>query len=571
MSAITRIMQLALAAPNTPITNTRGVVHFANKDLVIWDENWAVPNVEDPSTPGVDGSYIPASVSVTVPTATLNVTLAPSKDDNNVAFQLVGDLRGYAIASGSPCYVGRTNAVTLSSKHPGIPWGHAGDVEWILIHSTTKAKYKLNKTRIEIYGLSSSLPTFLKNPAVPVKFLRYVALPEPKTDYRHWVATTCMTDFWFRYDTFNGRARFAQLRTGGSYRFKYWLDTMFSRLTVNCYDQAGIVQLANCLKEGNPSNTWAYMRVYGYINKTQLVGQGQSNNPFNQERLAIRCIDQLDSRRESFDNHSFIILNGRVMDACCGPHTGTEDLSAYVSNAIDPNPPITASRTTTMSQGITSVTNTSSYAAILPDHIMETVNQIMAKGLVSAAPETRFSNANWDDLPPLLADRFSLQQMQRSTDIGDFGSEINYIFRYDGGALCTLEVRICADHDAAVQAMKQHLGTYQRSLDRVFSSPLPGTEKGQMNLEGQNLSIWVRGDTFLILDTQVDSSGLDIKRVAKTIDEFVEHSSEPRREQTLTPRLSHLPEMAGPVALGSEFTISPSVRSPHPCILHGFC
>jgi hypothetical protein len=225
----------------------------------------------------------------------LYVTLAPNSNYSNVGFQLVGDLRGYGIANGSPCYVGTTNAVPLSSKHPGIPWGYAGDVEWTLIHPTTKTKYKLNKTRIEIYGLSSYLPAFLKNPAVPMKFLRYIALPEPKTDYWHWVATTCMTDIWFRYDTFSGRARFAQRSTGGSYRFKYWLDTMFTRLTVNCYDPAGILQLANCLKEGNPSDTWACMRTYGYINKTQLVGVGQSNNPFNRQRFAIRCIDQADS------------------------------------------------------------------------------------------------------------------------------------------------------------------------------------------------------------------------------------------------------------------------------------
>jgi hypothetical protein len=126
------------------------------------------------------------------------------------------------------------------------------------------------------------------------------------------------------------------------------------------------------------------------------------------------------------------------MDACCGPHTGTEDLSAYISNAIDPSRPITASRTTTRYQGITNVNNASSYAVALPDHIMETVDQAMAKGLVSATPETGFSNANWDALQPLLADWFSIRQMQRSIDIGDFGSEVNYIFRHDDGGLCTL-------------------------------------------------------------------------------------------------------------------------------------
>ena len=403
------------------------------------------------------------------------VTLAANKDYTNVGFTLVGDLRGYAIANGSPCYVGRSNAVPLSAKHPGTPWGHAGDVQWILIHPTTKMRYLLNKTRVEIYSLFSYLPTFLKNPAVPVKFLRYIALPEPKTEYRHWVATTCMTDFYFRYDTFNGRARFAEFDKTGAYRFRYWLNSIFSRVTVNCYDQAGIVQLANCLKEGNPTNIWAYTRVYGYINKTQLFGVGQSNNPFNREQWAIRCIDQLDYRRTMFDNHAFIILNNSVMDACCGPHTGTESLSVYLTNSIDPAPPITAARTTTMHQGVTGLNNTYVGAAIRPADVREDVDHTMSRGQVRAAPEPGFTNANWDNLQPLLADRFSIRQIKQNIDVGDFGTEINYILRYNGGGLCTLGVRICRDHEAAVQAMRQHLRTYQRSLDEVFSSPAPGT------------------------------------------------------------------------------------------------
>lgn len=38
MSTITKVTKLSVATPNTPITNTRGVVHFAPQNLVIWDE-----------------------------------------------------------------------------------------------------------------------------------------------------------------------------------------------------------------------------------------------------------------------------------------------------------------------------------------------------------------------------------------------------------------------------------------------------------------------------------------------------------------------------------------------------
>lgn len=571
---ISEVTELALATPNTPITNSLGTTIAATKNLVIWKKTWAAKDVNDDSDLGVNGSYYPASIDLNAATTTMSVTLSANDKYKDVAFQLIGELRAHVIVNGSPCYVGKTNSVPLSAKHPGIPWGYDGDIQWKLID--TKANntvYVLNQTRVEIYGLSSSLPSFLKNPAVPVRFLRYIALPEPKTDYKHWVATTCMTDFWFRYDVYRGKARYAGSNTGGSYKFKFWVKDMFSRHLINCYDQAGIVQLANCLKEGNPTNTWAYTKTYGYINKTQLVGVGQSNNPFYRSQLAIRCIDHYDPRRTMFGNHSYIILDGKVMDACCGPHTGTEDLSTYLTNAIDQSPATNTSRTTTMCQGITSLSTSTSVssatvrfaAGALPDPTIETVDRAMVKGSVaSAAPsEAGFSNADWDALGPLLADRFRLRHTQRTIDIGHSGSETDYLFRYDD-ALCALRVSIFVDHQTAIEALRQHLGTYQRSLDEVFSPPPPGTEKGQVNLEAENLSVWIRGDTLLILDIDIDSPDLDIKRVAESIDKFVEQSSQNTPEQTLTPRLSYLPELDGPVALGSEFAITPSVWNPLP-------
>lgn len=566
----TKVTKLVLQSPNTPITNCDGKVAFAASNLVIWSD--AFSGVEDGSTAGVDGSRCVASVDVSQTMTKLAVTLAPDSNYSSVAFQLIGDLRGVAIINASPCYVGKENTVLLNAKHVGVPWGYAGDIQWKLVNPNTKAMSLLNKTRVEIYGLSSYLPAFLKNPAVAVEFLRYMALPEPKPDYRHWVATTCMTDFWFRYDTFSGRPRFTMSSWGGSYKFNAWLSTMFTRVTVNCYDQAGIVQIANCLKEGNPANTWALLEPYGYIKKTQLVGQGQSNNPFFQQQLAIRCIDEYDPRRTRFGNHAVIVLDGKIMDATCGPHTGTETLAAYQSNAID-KLPMSWAVGTKYFQGITSLNQHNSSSPTVsaaaapampsPDPNMDAVNRAMERGLISNPPELRFSNANWQALAPLLAHEFSLRETHRIIDIGPIGSETSWIFRHEAtDALCTLTVNICADHAEAVRNMRAHLSAYQASLDDVLVRPTPGTAKGQINLEGHNLSVWVRGDTFLVLDVNADAAGLEFKHLATTIDGFLATSAVDRPEHAIVPVLSSLPATIAPVPLGTEFTIRPEVCSP---------
>lgn len=132
----------------------------------------------------------------------------------------------------------------------------------------------------------------------------------------------------------------------------------------------------------------------------------------------------------------------------------------------------------------------------------------------------------------------------------------NCILRLDD-AKCTLNVSICADHQAAISTMRQHLTTYQIPLDDLFARPAPGTEKGQIDLEGESVTVWVRGDTVLILDA--DSPGLDIKSVAKRVDEFIAQSSVESPALALAPVLSGLPGPTTPVHLGSEFTIRPLV------------
>jgi hypothetical protein len=60
-----------------------------------------------------------------------------------------------------------------------------------------------------------------------------------------------------------------------------WLDDSTRKSggsTVNCYDQAGIVQLATCLGVPSDRIKWLFKEPFGYIKETNLVGWGNTNN-----------------------------------------------------------------------------------------------------------------------------------------------------------------------------------------------------------------------------------------------------------------------------------------------------
>jgi hypothetical protein len=203
----------------------------------------------------------------------------------------------------------------------------------------------------------------------------------------------CHTDHKMRYDTVEGGPKFGVGGRGGD--FQLWDYLHRARTTVNCYDQAGAVQsLSGCL---GIFPTWIYMDPYGFIQQTNLVGvPGGCNNPFFDDWRNTRTplTAQNDPRRSGFGNHAFIEhgsigpslgaaigvgaaagavgggvigaiagagvgaligalagatvgavigaivalsaeSGGYILDACAGPHMGTESRGQYWAAAID--------------------------------------------------------------------------------------------------------------------------------------------------------------------------------------------------------------------------------------------
>ena len=104
---------------------------------------------------------------------------------------------------------------------------------------------------------------------------------------------------------------------------------------VNCYDQATALTMSGRLL-GIPSSL-IFMRPFGYINETNLVGRGLCNNPFysdNSFHSSMVCPTNAPNR-SGFGNHMFVQHSSGCFDSCAGPILGQWSLSEYVLNVID--------------------------------------------------------------------------------------------------------------------------------------------------------------------------------------------------------------------------------------------
>ena len=86
-----------------------------------------------------------------------------------------------------------------------------------------------------------------------------------------------------RYDTRFGRACYVESHLGGSFNFPAWESSIYP--SCNCYDLAGVLQLACCLLRSNgglelADSHWVFQSLNGFINEGPLfrwVSEGGDN------------------------------------------------------------------------------------------------------------------------------------------------------------------------------------------------------------------------------------------------------------------------------------------------------
>jgi len=562
--------------PVVPIKNSKGTLIPNSKNLLIWKEK-ETEEVKDKSSQGVDGSYNPFATNVDSGSISLEAHLSADKDVDKIPFRLTGKFGGKEVFKhDKECFQGKSVTVKWESptkKKLGIPWGRAVDIEWYLTCIPTKQEIGSSKktSRVEAYGVSGSLPSFFQKKGVSVRFLRRFALPDFE-DYTKWVTSKCF-EIGFKYDCNIGYPAFGTGdSSGGTYKLQNWLDEAPKPVSrVNCYDQAGIVHLAMMLQLGNPSKPWAYMNPFGYINKVPLVGWGECNNPFFEDDTSRQVVDINDAKRTGFNNHAFIVLSDKVLDSCCGPHQGTESKSEYISAAIDKVTTLKkceAGKKITLKDGITDIDKTSANSAksaksaksalamIAPPRLNEAIDRAMDKAIVVNRPPVEASNADFGAIPLLFQQQFGARLEIETVVIDAEGSDSRYIFDIDGGGF-TLDISVCKDHETAIRVMTEHLAGYTAPLDETLSRPLTGQEKGQLNLEGPGISVWIRGNVFFVLN--IPSLGLESHILAKAVDDHFAVASVPSPGASLKPSLRELRGPKEPIEVGTEFTIQAEV------------
>lgn len=257
---------------------------------------------------------------------------------------LRGQLGGFAFSGPCTTGVGEQDVEVESSEAPDSARHYTGDVQWTL--SADREHYPLhNTTRLEVFAILDTPAGYFVD-GVWVEALRFLfrkagvaLLREPK-DVAVCVTRYCHTRHGMRYDTAlhnGGRSHFGA--SGKEARMFQLMDYMArngdSGNLVNCFDQAAAVE-SLCGTMGVDVD-WVFRRPYGYIKPTSLVGVGLCNNPFfdpNHPRKLVAW-DTPYPQRKPFGCHAFNDLDGRVFDACAGPHLGTETLREYLEAAVD--------------------------------------------------------------------------------------------------------------------------------------------------------------------------------------------------------------------------------------------
>lgn len=216
-----------------------------------------------------------------------------------------------------------------------IKW-YRGDMAWGLEVPDCKTQ-DLGRTRIEVFVIHDMpIAAFQSKKGVWVEALRFVCekvdvqdINKPE-DSAEKITKYLHGSHGLRYHTMGGAPHYSVGHGGGTFDLDKYLKT--TSTIVNCYDQTAAVQtLGGALGiKGN----WLFIMPFGYMEKTDLVGIGQCNNPFYPMTGTTPVVGVNDAGRTGFGNHAFCEVSSKIDDACAGPHAGTETRAQYVDTAI---------------------------------------------------------------------------------------------------------------------------------------------------------------------------------------------------------------------------------------------
>ena len=297
-----------------------------------WQQGLAVNDGAGSKRPAV---YLVKGKGSDALTVKVKITENKNVSGNGRLFGVLGALE---IEGSCPTALGEHSVSAKIKNLPDAIQHVQGDVSWGMEVPDLGSTITLDNTsRLEIFVVLDKPAAFYNPPGVWVEALRFlcdkVSVLGMKTPaaVADQVAKYCHGSHGLKYDTGGGRPAYGVTGSGGTFLLDAYIKA--AKTVVNCYDQAGAIQ-SLCGAVG-VALTWYYLDPYGFINTTNLIGIGNCNNPFFTTNGSIAVVAANDPNRTAFGNHAFGGLSGKVLDACAGPHTGSEDKTQYCTAAID--------------------------------------------------------------------------------------------------------------------------------------------------------------------------------------------------------------------------------------------
>lgn len=186
-------------------------------------------------------------------------------------------------------------------------------------------------------------------------------LPDQTTDVLVWYLQRAMQIIWnlglnvnpdtagtrvLQYEAISGAPAYIETNLGGPFQLSRFINTMFG--TVNCYDLAGITQLAMAIIQSSNQtevfdSRWIFCNGFGYINPGPLIGWPQfpnCNSPFFSKGLPYYNEPPVNPNRQGFGNHAWVEVSADPSD----PNNRTV-LDATHCLQASPNTPASGSQT----------------------------------------------------------------------------------------------------------------------------------------------------------------------------------------------------------------------------------
>ncbi len=251
--------------------------------------------------------------------------------------KLIGTLSWLRFEGDCPLGAGEHIVVAEVKEVPDAFNCVGGNLAWTL--EGTELSAALNGTRVEIFFIYGTPHKAFKD-GVWIEALRFLASrpllrgTSALADAIAKVVRYCHGHHGLKYDSAGGGgSQYGVGQGGGTFRLSGYMER--DEAFANCYDQAGAVE-SLCGAAGIIVE-WIFLDPFGFIKPANLLGYGLCNNPFflgstppTRKVMGINDVD-----RTPFGNHAFSRWSGKILDACAGPHVGSESPSEYVDSAID--------------------------------------------------------------------------------------------------------------------------------------------------------------------------------------------------------------------------------------------